>query len=64
MVSIRARLGLASGLRDLALFNLAIATKVRGCDRVGLKVAQPVVGDRLRERVSVIQSKTRRPYQV
>ena len=48
--AIRARLELAGNLRDLALFNLAIDSKLRGCDHV-------------RERVSVIQSKTQRPVQ-
>ena len=48
--AIRARLELAGNLRDLALFNLAIDSKLRGCDLV-------------RERVSVIQSKTQRPVQ-
>ena len=48
--AIRARLELAGNLRDLALFNLAIDSKLRG-------------GDLVRERVSVIQSKTQRPVQ-
>ena len=61
--AIRARLELAGYLRDLALFNLAIDSKLRGCDLVRLKVTDLVVGDRVRERVTVIQSKTRRPVQ-
>ncbi len=61
--AIRARLELAGNLRDLALFNLAIDSKLRGCDLVRLKVAELVSGDRVRERVSVIQSKTNRPVQ-
>ncbi len=61
--SIRARLELAGNLRDLALFNLAIDSKLRGCDLVRLKVAGLVVGDRVRDRVTVIQSKTNRPVQ-
>jgi len=36
--AIRARLELAGNLRDLALFNLAIDSKLRGCDLVRLKV--------------------------
>ena len=59
--AIRARLELAGNLRDLALFNLAIDSKLRGCDLVRLKVNDLVIGDRVRERVTVIQSKTRRP---
>jgi len=61
--AIRARLELAGNLRDLALFNLAIDSKLRGCDLVRLKVADLVVHDRVRERVSVIQSKSGRPVQ-
>ncbi|WP_073256565.1 tyrosine-type recombinase/integrase [Shimia gijangensis] len=61
--AIRARLELAENLRDLALFNLAIDSKLRGCDLVSLKVADLVVGDCVRERVSIIQSKTQRPVQ-
>ena len=36
--SIRARLQLDGKIRDLALFNLAIDSKLRGCDLVALKV--------------------------
>ena len=42
--AIRARLELAGNLRDLALFNLAIDSKLRGCDLVRLKVTDLVVG--------------------
>ena len=59
----RARLELVANPRDLALFNLAIDSKLRGCELVRLKVADLVAGDRVRERVSVIQSKTKRPVQ-
>ena len=61
--AIGARLELVSKLRDLALFNLAIESKLRGCDLVSLKVANIVVGNRVRDRVTVIQSKTKRPVQ-
>jgi integrase len=61
--AIRTRLELADNLRDLALFNLAIDSKLRGCDLVCLKVADLVVGGSVRDRVSVIQSKTGRPVQ-
>ena len=61
--AIRARLELAGNFRDLALFNLAIDSKLRGCDLVRLKVTDLVSNDRIRERVSVIQSKTKRPVQ-
>jgi len=61
--AIRARLELAGNLRDLALFNLAIDSKLRGCDLVRLQVADLVIGDKVRDRVTVIQSKTNRPVQ-
>ncbi len=61
--AIRARLEISGNLRDQALFNLAIDSKLRGCDLVNLKVSDLVIGDRVRERVSVIQSKTKRPVQ-
>ncbi|WP_299368951.1 tyrosine-type recombinase/integrase [uncultured Tateyamaria sp.] len=59
--AIRARLELAGNLRDLALFNVAIDSKLRGCDLVKLLVADLVKDGRVRERASVVQSKTRRP---
>ena len=61
--AIRARLELAGNLRDLAMFNLAIDSKLRGCDLVRLKVADLVSGDWVRDRVTIIQSKTKRPVQ-
>jgi integrase len=61
--AIRARLELAGNLRDLALFNLAIDSKLRGCDLVRFKVADLVAGESVRERVTIIQSKTNRPVQ-
>ena len=36
--AIRVRLQLSKQARDLALFNLAIDSKLRGCDLVGLRV--------------------------
>jgi len=61
--AIRARLELASYPRDLALFNVAIDSKLRGCDLVKFTVTDLVEGNRVRERVSVIQSKTKKPVQ-
>lgn len=61
--AIRARFELANNLRDLALFNLAIDSKLRGCDLVRLRVGDLVLGGSVRDRVSVIQSKTGRPVQ-
>lgn len=61
--AIRARLELAGNLRDVALFNVAIDSKLRGCDLVKLLVSDLVNADQVRGRVSVMQSKTRRPVQ-
>jgi integrase len=61
--AIRARLELAGNLRDLALFNVAIDSKLRGCDLVALKVSDLLRDDRIRERVTVVQSKTCKPVQ-
>jgi len=61
--AIRVRLELSGNLRDLALFNLAIDSKLRGCDLVCLKVSDLVVGGVVRERVTITQSKTGHPVQ-
>jgi len=61
--AIRSRLELAGNLRDLVMFNLAIDSKLRGCDLVRLRVAELVVGGSVRDRVSVIQSKIGRLVQ-
>jgi integrase len=61
--AIRARIELAGNLRDLCLFNLAIDSKLRGCDLVRLRVADLVVGGSVRDRVAIIQRKTGLPVQ-
>jgi integrase len=61
--AIRARLHLESRKRDLALFNLAIDSKLRGCDLVQLKVDDICAGGRIRERATIVQKKTGRPVQ-
>lgn len=61
--AIPARLDQAGNQRDLALFNVAIDSKFRGCDLVRRTVVDLVKDDRVRERASVIQSKTKRPVQ-
>ena len=53
---IRTRLELAGHLGDLALFNVAIDSKLRGCDLIKLTVSDLVKDDQVRKRVSVIQS--------
>lgn len=61
--SIRARLQMASATRDLALFNLAIDSKLRSCDLVTLRVSDVAAPPRIRDRAIVIQHKTGRPVQ-
>lgn len=59
--AIRVRLEISENHRDLALFNLAIDSKLRGCDLVKLKVADVYAAGQVKERASIIQSKTQRP---
>ena len=61
--AIRMRLQLEGRKRDLALFNLAIDSKLRGCDLVKLQVNDVWVGGQVRDRGTVIQRKTGRPVQ-
>ncbi len=61
--AIRIRLQLAHRLRDLALFNLAIDSKLRGCDLVRLRVCDVAQGRRIAARAMVMQRKTQRPVQ-
>src|SRR5690606_4939056 len=61
--SIRVRLEIAHRDRDLALFNLAIDSKLRSCDLVKLKVQDIAHGARILKRALVIQQKTKRPVQ-
>ena len=60
---IRVRLQVASKARDLALFDLAIDSKLRGCDLVSLKVVDLVSAGGVKRRVSILQQKTGRPVQ-
>ena len=59
--AIRVRLQPEGRKRDLALFNLAIDSKLRGCDIVRLQVNDVCAGGRVRERSTAIQKKTGRP---
>jgi integrase len=61
--AIRIRLELSHHIRDLALFNLALDSKLRGCDLVKLKVRDISHGDRISARAMVLQQKTSRPVQ-
>jgi integrase len=60
---IRIRLQLGKRLRELALFNLAIDSKLRGCDLVKLKVRDVAHGDQVSKRAMVMQQKTHQPVQ-
>lgn len=61
--SIRIRLQLATRTRDLALFNLALDSKLRGCDLTVLLVRDVFLGGAVAARAIVMQCKTQRPVQ-
>ncbi|QJW83589.1 tyrosine-type recombinase/integrase [Ramlibacter terrae] len=60
---LRVRLQMEGRARDLALFNLGIDSKLRGCDLVALKVRDVCHGDQVATRATVMQHKTQRPVQ-
>ncbi len=59
--AIRVRLEIFENTRDLALFNMAVDSKLRGCDLVKMKVADVFTTGQMKERTSVLQSKTQKP---
>ncbi len=59
--AIRARLEIQKNIRELALFNLAIDSKLRGCDLVSLHVSDIVRGHQILNRATIIQQKTGKP---
>lgn len=59
--SIRTKLQVEGRLRDLALFNVAIDSKLRGCDVVALKVDDIAPNGHAADRANVRQRKTGRP---
>jgi integrase len=61
--AIRIRLQLANRARELALFNLAIDSKLRSCDLVKLRLRDVAQGARIASRAIVMQQKTQRPVQ-
>lgn len=61
--AIRIHLQLDKRVRDLALFNLAIDSKLRGCDLVDLRVRDISHGSQIMSRAIVMQQKTKRPVQ-
>lgn len=56
--TIRVRLQLEGRKRDLAMFNLAIDSKLRGCDLVRMRIDDVYAGGRVRDRATVLQKKT------
>lgn len=61
--ALRIRLQMEGRVRKLALFNLGIDSKLRGCDLVTLKVRDVCHGDQMAMRAIVMQHKTQRPVQ-
>lgn len=61
--AIRVRLQIRGRLRDLALFNLAIDSKLRACDLVRLRVVDVTQTNQVARRAIILQRKTKRPVQ-
>jgi integrase len=61
--AIRIRLQIAEQVRDLAMFNMAIDSKLRACDLVRLRVRDVAHGPQISSRAIVMQRKTRHPVQ-
>lgn len=61
--AIRVRLQLSNRVRELALFNLALDSKLRGCDLVSLRVKDVSHSDRVSSRAIILQKKTNKPVQ-
>jgi integrase len=61
--AIRCFLDHRNRLRDRALFDLAIDSKLRGCDVVKLRIGDLVSGGQVRSRAMIVQQKTGRPVQ-
>lgn len=61
--SIRIRLQLFEKSRELALFNLAIDSKLRVCDLVRIRIQDLCHGGQVVSRAAVLQKKTKRPVQ-
>ena len=61
--TIRIWLQMYDRVRDLALFDLAIDSKLRACDLVKMRVRDVSHGERVAARAIVLQQKTRYPVQ-
>lgn len=62
-LALRVRLQMEGRVRELALVNPGIDSKLRGCSLVALKVRDVCHGDQVATRAIVTQHKTRRPVQ-
>ena len=63
VLGIRIHLQIANRIRDLALFNLAIDSKLRACDLVSLRLGDVENNGMIVRRASIIQKKTHLPVQ-
>ena len=63
VMAIRIRVQMAGKTRELALFNLGIDSKLRGCDLVALRVEDVAAAGEVKNRGVIIQKKTGRPVQ-
>ena len=61
--AIRIRLQIETRRRDLAMFNLAIDSKLRGCDLVSLRIDDVATDGHVKDRATIVQHKTGRPVQ-
>ena len=61
MWSIRTKLQIENKTRDLALFNLAIDSKLRGCDVVAIRLEDVAPSGYALDRATIRQKKTGRP---
>lgn len=61
--AIRVRLQVAGHYRNLALFDIALDSKLRGCDVVSLRLSDMMSAGIVRRRGTVLQQKTGRPVQ-
>lgn len=63
ILAVRIRLQMADRVRDLALFDLGLDSKLRGCDLVKLRLSDVAIGRSIRSRCMVVQQMTGRPVQ-
>ena len=61
--AIRVRLQMQSRQRELAMFNLGLDSKLRGCDLIKLRVRDVCHGSAIASRATIMQQKTHRPVQ-